>query len=210
MTIRVAINGFGRIGRQILRAIYENGRREDVEVVAVNDLANAETIAHLFEYDSVHGKLDMDIRSKGDAIEVDGRSIAFTSIKDPEQLKWKELGVDVAAECTGLFRDRESATKHLTAGARKVIISAPAKDPDITIVMGVNDDQYDPATQDVISNASCTTNCLAPVAKVLDDAFGDGRGLGPRFFICIPIRTSLLQSRAYVVAHPKLFHHCAY
>ena len=174
MTIKIGINGFGRIGRLVFRAAWKHPR---VEVVAINDLTDAATMAHLLTYDSVHGKLDLDIRAKEDAIEVDGRSIAFTSIKDPEQLKWKELGVDVAAECTGLFRDRENAGKHLTAGARKVIISAPAKDPDITIVMGVNSSKYDPKQHHIISNASCTTNCLAPVAKVLLENFGLKSGL---------------------------------
>ena len=174
MSIKIGINGFGRIGRLVFRAAWKH---PGVEVVAINDLTDSATMAHLLTYDSVHGKLDLDIRAKEDAIEVDGRSIAFTSIKDPEQLKWKELGVDVAAECTGLFRDRENASKHLTAGARKVIISAPAKDPDITIVMGVNSSKYDPKQHHIISNASCTTNCLAPVAKVLDENYGIIHGI---------------------------------
>jgi len=174
MSIKIGINGFGRIGRLIFRAAWKH---PEVEVVAINDLTDAATMAHLLTYDSVHGKLDLDIHAKDDAIEVDGRSITFTCIRDPEQLKWKELGVDVAAECTGLFRDRESAGKHLTSGARKVIISAPAKDPDITIVMGVNSSKYDPKQHHIISNASCTTNCLAPVAKVLLENFGVKSGL---------------------------------
>ena len=174
MSIKIGINGFGRIGRLVFRAALQHS---DVEVVGINDLTDAATMAHLLTYDSVHGKLDLDIQAKDDAIEIDGRSISFTSIKDPEQLKWNELGVDVAAECTGLFRDRESAGKHLTAGARKVIISAPAKDPDITIVMGVNSSKYDPKQHHIISNASCTTNCLAPVAKVLLENFGLKFGL---------------------------------
>jgi len=174
MSVKIGINGFGRIGRLIFRAAWKH---PDVEVIGINDLTDAATMAHLLAYDSVHGKLDLDIQAKGDAIEVDGRSIAFTSIRDPEQLKWKELGVDVAAECTGLFRDRESASKHLTSGARKVIISAPAKDPDITIVMGVNSSKYDPKQHHIISNASCTTNCLAPFAKVLLENFGLKSGL---------------------------------
>ncbi len=174
MSIKIGINGFGRIGRLIFRAAWKH---PDVEVVGINDLTDAATMAHLLTYDSVHGKLDLDIQAKDDAIEVDGRSVAFTSIKDPEQLKWKELGVDVVAECTGLFRDRENAGKHLTAGARKVIISAPAKDPDITIVMGVNSSKYDPKQHHIISNASCTTNCLAPFAKVLLENFGLKSGL---------------------------------
>ena len=174
MSIKIGINGFGRIGRLVFRAALQHS---DVEVVGINDLTDAATMAHLLTYDSVHGKLDLDIQAKDDAIEIDGRSISFTSITDPEQLKWNELGVDVAAECTGLFRDRESASKHLTAGARKVIISAPAKDPDITIVMGVNSSKYDPKQHHIISNASCTTNCLAPVAKVLLENFGLKFGL---------------------------------
>ena len=174
MSIKIGINGFGRIGRLVFRAAWKH---PEVEVVAINDLTDAATMAHLLTYDSVHGKLDLDIRAKEDAIEVDGRSITYTAIKDPEQLKWKELGVDVAAECTGLFRDRENAAKHLSAGARKVIISAPAKDPDITIVMGVNSSKYDPKQHHIISNASCTTNCLAPVAKVLLENFGLKSGL---------------------------------
>jgi glyceraldehyde 3-phosphate dehydrogenase len=174
MSIKIGINGFGRIGRLVFRAALKN---PDLAVVAINDLTDAATMAHLLTYDSVHGKLDLDIKAQNDSIEVDGKSIAFTSIKDPEQLKWKELGVDIAAECTGLFRDRENAAKHLTAGARKVIISAPAKDPDITIVMGVNSNKYDPKTHHIVSNASCTTNCLAPVAKVLLENFGLKSGL---------------------------------
>jgi len=174
MSIKIGINGFGRIGRLVFRSALQH---PEVEVVGINDLTDAATMAHLLTYDSVHGKLDLDIQAKDDAIEIDGRSISFTSIKNPEQLKWNELGVDVAAECTGLFRDRESAGKHLTAGARKVIISAPAKDPDITIVMGVNSSKYDPKQHHIISNASCTTNCLAPVAKVLLENFGLKFGL---------------------------------
>jgi glyceraldehyde 3-phosphate dehydrogenase len=145
--------------------------------VAINDLTDSATMAHLFKYDSVHGGLDKEIIAKDDAIEVAGNSIAITSIKDPERLRWKDFGVDIVAECTGLFRDRENASKHLAAGARKVIISAPAQDPDITIVMGVNSNRYDPAQHHIISNASCTTNCLAPVAKVLLENFGIRCGL---------------------------------
>ena len=174
MSIKIGINGFGRIGRLVFRAAWKH---PGVEVVGINDLTDAATMAHLLTYDSVHGKLDLDVRAKEDAIEVEGRSITFTNIRDPEQLKWKELGVDIAAECTGLFRDRENASKHLTAGARKVIISAPAKDPDITIVMGVNSSKYDPKQHHIISNASCTTNCLAPFAKVLLENFGLKSGL---------------------------------
>jgi len=174
MSVKIGINGFGRIGRLIFRAALNN---PDVEVVAINDLADSATMAHLLKYDSVHGKLDIDVTAKKDAIEVAGRSVAITSIKDPEKLLWKDFDVSVVAECTGLFRDRENASKHLAAGARKVIISAPATDPDITIVLGVNSKQYDPVQHNIISNASCTTNCLAPVAKVLLENFGIRCGL---------------------------------
>ena len=174
MSVKLGINGFGRIGRLVFRASLKH---PDVEVVAVNDLTDSATMAHLLKYDSVHGMLDRSIVAKDDAIEVDGKAVAITSIKDPAMLRWKEFGVDIVAECTGLFRDRENAEKHLAAGARKVIISAPAKDPDITIVLGVNSNRYDPRQHHVISNASCTTNCLAPVAKVLLENFGIRSGL---------------------------------
>jgi glyceraldehyde 3-phosphate dehydrogenase len=174
MSVKLGINGFGRIGRLVFRASLKH---PDVEVVAVNDLTDSATMAHLLKYDSVHGILDRSIVAKDDAIEVDGKAVAITSIKDPAMLRWKEFGVDIVAECTGLFRDRENAEKHLAAGARKVIISAPAKDPDITIVLGVNSNRYDPRQHHVISNASCTTNCLAPVAKVLLENFGIRNGL---------------------------------
>ena len=174
MSVKIGINGFGRIGRLIFRASINH---PEVEVVAINDLTDSATMAHLLTYDSVHGKLDVEVTDRDDSIEVGGRSVAITSIKDPSKLRWKEFGVDVVADCTGLFRDCESASGHLTAGARKVIISAPAKDPDITIVMGVNSNQYDPKQHHIISNASCTTNCLAPVAKVLLENFGIRCGL---------------------------------
>ncbi len=174
MSIKIGINGFGRIGRVILRAAINH---PEVEVVAINDLTDSATMAHLLAYDSVHGKLDVEVTAKDDSIEVAGKSIGITSIKDPANLAWRDFGVDIVAECTGLFRDSESASKHLAAGARKVIISAPAKDPDITIVMGVNSNQYNPAQHHIISNASCTTNCLAPVAKVLLENFGIRCGL---------------------------------
>lgn len=174
MKIKLGINGFGRIGRLIFRAAMNH---PDVEVVAINDLTDSATMAHLLTYDSVHGNLGKEVKAKEDSIEVAGRSVAFTSIRNPEQLRWKELDVDIVAECTGLFIDYENASKHLTAGARKVIISAPAKNPDITIVMGVNSNQYDPGQHHIISNASCTTNCLAPVAKVLLENFGIKCGL---------------------------------
>jgi glyceraldehyde 3-phosphate dehydrogenase len=174
MSIKIGINGFGRIGRMVFRAAMQH---PDVEVVAINDLTDAATMAHLLTYDSVHAKLDVAVKAKEGAIEVDGKTIAYTAIKDPEKLPWKEYGVDIACECTGLFRDRDNAAKHLTAGARKVIISAPAQKPDATIVMGVNANKYDPKQHHVISNASCTTNCLAPVAKVLMENFGIRSGL---------------------------------
>jgi len=174
MSIKLGINGFGRIGRLIFRVAMNH---PDVEVVAINDLTDSATMAHLLNYDSVHGNLGKEVKAKEDSIEVDGRPVAFTSIRDPEQLRWKELDVDIVAECTGLFVDHENASKHLAAGARKVIISAPAKNPDITIVIGVNSNQYDPRQHHIISNASCTTNCLAPVAKVLLENFGIKCGL---------------------------------
>jgi glyceraldehyde 3-phosphate dehydrogenase len=174
MSVKLGINGFGRIGRMVLRAALNH---PDVEVAAINDLTDAATMAHLLKYDSVHGRLDMDVTAKEDSIDINGKSIAIRSVKDPEQIGWGDLGVDIAAECTGIFRNRDGAAKHLAAGARKVIISAPAGDPDITIVMGVNSNQYDPRQHHIISNASCTTNCLAPVAKVLLENFGLQHGL---------------------------------
>lgn len=174
MSIKLGINGFGRIGRLVFRAAMN---RSDVEVVAINDLTDAATMAHLLAYDSVHGKLPVAVAGKDGAIEVGGKTIAVTSIKDPAKLEWKDLGVDIVAECTGLFTDKENTSKHLAAGAKKVIISAPAKNPDITIVLGVNGNSYDPRKHHIISNASCTTNCLAPVAKVLLESFGVRCGL---------------------------------
>ncbi|KPJ76456.1 MAG: glyceraldehyde-3-phosphate dehydrogenase [Deltaproteobacteria bacterium SG8_13] len=174
MSVKVGINGFGRIGRMVFRAAL---RHPDVEVVAINDLTDSATMAHLLKYDSVHGTLGQEVAAKEDAIEIGGKWVSITSIKDPEQLRWNDFGVQIVAECTGLFRDRDSAAKHLTAGARKVIISAPAKDPDITLVLGVNSNRYDPGQHHIISNASCTTNCLAPVAKVLLENFGVRSGL---------------------------------
>lgn len=174
MSIKIGINGFGRIGRLVFRIAMKH---PEVEVMAINDLMNPATMAHLLTYDSVHGRLNAEVTAKEGAIEVDGKSVAITSVKDPANIGWKDFGVDIAAECTGLFRDAENASKHLAAGARKVILSAPAKDPDITIVMGVNSNQYDPGQHHIISNASCTTNCLAPVAKVLLENFGIKSGL---------------------------------
>lgn len=174
MAIKIGINGFGRIGRVVFRAAMNN---PDVEIVAINDLTDAATMAHLLKYDSVHTILDADVSAGDGAIVVNGKSIAYTAVREPEKIPWKSYGVDIVCECTGLFRDRDSAAKHLSAGARKVIISAPAKQPDTTIVMGVNDATYDPSKHHIISNASCTTNCLAPVAKVLLENFGIQSGL---------------------------------
>jgi glyceraldehyde 3-phosphate dehydrogenase len=173
MAIRVGVNGFGRIGRVFFRAALGS---PEIEVVGVNDLATAKTLAHLLKYDSVHGILGAEVVAKGEAIFVNGREIRVCSVKDPAALPWKELGVEVVVESTGLFRDTATASKHLQAGAKKVVISAPAKDPDVTLVLGVNEHTYDPARHRIISNASCTTNCLATTAKVLDDAFGIRRG----------------------------------
>jgi glyceraldehyde 3-phosphate dehydrogenase len=173
MAIRVGINGFGRIGRNILRtALHDKG----IEFVAVNDITDAATLAHLLKYDSILGNLAEDVKAEGDVIHVAGRSIKVTAVKDPAQLPWKDLKVDYAIESTGLFTDADKARAHLTAGAKKVIISAPAKGEDLTIVMGVNNDKYDPKKHFIVSNASCTTNCLAPVAKVLVDTYGIAKG----------------------------------
>ena len=174
MTTRIGINGFGRIGRLVLRAALSH---PDVEVVAINDLMDEALLAHLLKYDSVHGTLNETVTSEAGAITVNGKKIQVTATKDPAEIAWKDAGADIVAECTGLFRDADSAGKHLQGGARKVIISAPAKGPDITIVMGVNSHQYDPKAHHIISNASCTTNCLAPVAKVLMEHFGIRSGL---------------------------------
>ncbi|HOA14919.1 MAG TPA: type I glyceraldehyde-3-phosphate dehydrogenase [Bacillota bacterium] len=172
--IRVGINGFGRIGRLVYRAAMNH---EDVEVIAVNDLTDAVTNAHLLKYDSNHGTLDAEVKADGSSILVNGKPVKVLAEKDPGALPWKDLGVDVVIESTGLFTSKDKAIKHIEAGAKKVIISAPAKDEDITIVMGVNEGKYDPANHHIISNASCTTNCLAPLAKVLLDSFGIKRGL---------------------------------
>jgi glyceraldehyde 3-phosphate dehydrogenase len=173
MAIRVGINGFGRIGRNILRAALHD---KDLEFVAVNDITDAATLAHLLKYDSILGNLPDEVRAEGDTIQVAGRTIKVLSVKDPSQLPWKSLGVEYAIESTGLFTDADKAKAHLSAGARKVIISAPAKGEDLTIVMGVNHNKYDPKAHHVISNASCTTNCLGPVAKVLQEQFGIVKG----------------------------------
>src|SRR3954453_22264410 len=167
MTTRVGINGFGRIGRQSLKALIE--RAPDVEVVAVNDLVDAEMNALLFKHDSTYGAYPGKVEAKGDTLVIDGRSIRILAEKDPAALPWRDLGVEIVLESTGLFTDASKARAHIDAGARKVIISAPAKGEDISIVLGVNEVRYDPAAHDIISNASCTTNCLAPAAKVVHD-----------------------------------------
>ena len=173
MATKVGINGFGRIGRNIMRAAMGSG---DIDFVAVNDLTNAATLAHLLKYDSILGNLKASISADGDKISVDGDTFQVLSVKDPAQLPWKDLGVDVVFESTGLFTDRESAAKHLAAGAKKVIVTAPAKKPDFSVVLGVNSEKYDPKAHHIISNASCTTNCLAPLAKVVHEKFGIRKG----------------------------------
>ena len=174
MPVRVAINGFGRIGRALLRSALKD---PDLEWAAINDLTDAHTLAHLLKYDSVHGVLPVQVEATQSCLRIDGREIQILTQHDPKDLPWKDLGVDIVIESTGMFEDRESAARHISAGAKKVIISAPANDPDITIVLGVNEGQYDPRRHHIISNASCTTNCLAPVAKVIHQTFGIERGL---------------------------------
>ena len=176
MPIRVAINGFGRIGRNVLRAVHASDDSE-IEIVALNDLTDNDMLGHLLKYDSVHGSFPGEVTVSADGLEVDGLAIKVLSERDPADLPWGDLGVDIVVESTGLFRGRDQAAKHLDAGAKKVIISAPGKNEDITIVLGVNHTKYDPAEHHVISNASCTTNCLAPVVKVLMEEFGFRRGL---------------------------------
>ena len=174
MTVKIAINGFGRIGRKVFREALE---QKDIEVVAINDLTDAAMLAHLLKYDSVHGIFNADVSSEGDYLVVNGKNIRVFAEKDPSALPWKEHGIDIVIECTGIFSTTEKAGKHIEAGAKKVILSAPAKDDMPTFVMGVNAEKYDPKTDHVVSNASCTTNCLAPVAKVLQDQFGIKRGM---------------------------------
>src|ERR1051325_6681552 len=173
MAIRVGINGFGRIGRNIMRAAMAHA---DIDIVAVNDLTDAATLAHLLKYDSILGNLKADIDAAGDRIPVDKDEFQVLAHKDPAQLPWKSLGVEVVFEGTGRFTNREDAAKHIAGGAKRVIITAPAKKPDVTLVMGVNHEIYDPAKHQIVSNASCTTNCLAPIAKVLDESFGLAKG----------------------------------
>ena len=174
MAIKVGVNGFGRIGRLLVRAVME--RHPELEIVAINDIADTATLAHLLKYDSVHGRFPGKVAPSEHGITIDGHEMQTLQFRDPGELPWKALGVDVVIESTGKFTKREDAARHLDAGAQKVIISAPAKGADVTVVLGVNDEAYDPARHDVISNASCTTNCLAPVAKVLLDSFGIERG----------------------------------
>ncbi len=174
MALRVAINGFGRIGRNFFRT---SKGVTDFEIVAINDLTDAPTLAHLLKYDSVHGIFNADVKAKDSSLIVDGKEIKITAERSPENLPWKELGIDIVIESTGLFTDREKAAKHLDAGAKYVLISAPAKEPDITVCLGINEEDLDPAKHKIISNASCTTNCLAPIAKVLHKEFGIVRGL---------------------------------
>jgi glyceraldehyde 3-phosphate dehydrogenase len=173
MAVKAGINGFGRIGRNIMRAALGSS---DIDFVAVNDLTNAATLAHLLKYDSVLGNLDADVKAGSESISVDGEEFKVLSVKDPAQLPWKDLGVEVVFEGTGLFTNRDAASKHLAAGAKKVIITAPAKGPDITVVLGVNEGKYDPRAHHIVSNASCTTNCLAPVVKVIHERFGVRKG----------------------------------
>ncbi len=174
MPVKVAINGFGRIGRLVYRAGF---RSKEIEFVAVNDLADSRTMAHLLKYDSVHGALEAEVRVADGAIRVDGRELKTFSLRDPESLPWKALGVDVVLESTGKFTDRAGAEKHLLAGARKVVISAPAKNPDVTVVFGINEEEYDKTRHQIISMGSCTTNCLAPIVKILQREFGVEYGL---------------------------------
>jgi glyceraldehyde 3-phosphate dehydrogenase len=176
MSVKIAINGFGRIGRNILRAALQQGMG-DLDLVAINDLTDAPTLGHLFKYDSVHGVFDGDVQVDGNSLVIDGERFDVLSVRDPAELPWADLGVDIVFEATGLFRKRPDASKHLEAGAGKVVITAPAPDPDVTLVLGVNARDYDPAVHHIISNASCTTNCVAPAVKVLVDSFGFESGL---------------------------------
>src|SRR5919202_6359700 len=175
MAVKVGINGFGRIGPNVMRAAYARGA--DIDWVAVNDITDTKTLAHLFKYDSILGPFPGEVEATENSIAIDGKELRVFSERDPGALPWGDVGAEVVIESTGLFTDRDSAAKHLDAGAKKVIISAPAKSPDVTVAPGVNDDAYDPAEHHVISNASCTTNCLAPVARVLHDAVGIEHGV---------------------------------
>ena len=172
--MKLAINGFGRIGRKVMRLALE---RSDLEIVGINDLCDVKTVSHLFRYDSIYGPLNADVRTEGKSLIANGKTIKLLSERNPSELPWGDLGVDIVLECTGIFSTREQAGAHLKGGAKKVLISAPSKDADLTVCMGINDEKYDPATHHVLSNASCTTNALAPVAKVLSESFGFQRGL---------------------------------
>jgi len=174
MAVRIAINGFGRIGRNVFRASQNS---KDIEIVAINDLTDTKTLAHLLKWDSTFGEFKHDVKAGDGKIIVDGKEIAVLAKRDPAELPWKDLKIDIALECTGLFLDKANAGKHIAAGAKKVLISAPAKDPDATFVIGVNEHTYDPKTHHIISNASCTTNCLAPITKVIHENFGIVHGL---------------------------------
>jgi glyceraldehyde 3-phosphate dehydrogenase len=176
MSKRIAINGFGRIGRMVLRAILEDSRCDDLEIVAINDLMDTKTLAHLFKYDSVHGRNSAQIDAEDNGIKINGKSIKVTAERDPSNLPWKELNIDIVIESSGFFASKAGGQKHLDAGAKKVVISAPANDSDITVVLGVNQDKYNPNEHQVISNASCTTNCVAPLTKALHDKFTVKRG----------------------------------
>lgn len=176
MSVKVGINGFGRIGRNAFKIAFEDQQKE-FEIVAINDLTDAQTLAHLLKYDSCFGKFNGTVEVKENSLIVNGKEVKIFAEKDPENIPWGELGVDIVVESTGVFTEKDKAMKHVKAGAKKVIISAPAKNEDITIVMGVNEDKYDPANHQIISNASCTTNCLAPFAKVVDEKFGIKKGL---------------------------------
>jgi len=195
--MKVGINGFGRIGRQLLKAALEKYSKE-FQIVAVNDLVDAKTNAHLFKYDSNYGRFDGEVKVVGGDLEIDGHRIKVLSERDPAALPWGDLGVEIVVESTGIFRDREGASKHLQAGAKKVLISAPAKGEDLTVVLGVNDEMYDPAKHHIVSNASCTTNCLAPAAKVLLDNFGIVKGL------MTTIHSYTNDQRILDLAHAKL------
>ena len=175
MKVKVGINGFGRIGRNVFKVAFDNS--DLYEIVAINDITDPKTLAHLLKYDSCFGKYQAEVEAKDDAIVINGKEVKILAVRNPEELPWKELGVEVVIESTGLFTKKVDAEKHIKAGAKKVIISAPASDEDITLVLGVNDEKYDPAVHHIISNASCTTNCLAPFAKIVDEEFGIERGL---------------------------------
>ena len=176
MSVRVGVNGFGRIGRCVLREVIN---RNDIEIVGINDIADLNNLAYLFKYDSVHRRFNGDVKVDGSSLVVNGKKVPFTQVREPEELPWKDLGADIVFEATGIFRTRDMAAKHLKAGAKKVMVSAPFKgdDGDFTVVYGVNHDQYDPAKHDIVSNASCTTNCFAPVVKVMNETFGIEQGL---------------------------------